>query len=54
MTWMAWTTQTAIFFIGIGIALLTMTVWELRRPTELTRGFYPWQPPAATAFLSVC
>ena len=41
MTWMAWTAQTAIFFLGIGIALLVMTVWEMLRPTELARGFLP-------------
>jgi len=41
MSWMAWTAQTAIFFAGIGIALVLMTVWELRRPTELARGFLP-------------
>ncbi len=41
MSWMAWTAQTAIFFAGIGIALVLMTVWELLRPTELARGFLP-------------
>ena len=41
MTWMAWTTETAIFFSSIGIALTLMTVWELLRPTELARGFLP-------------
>ncbi len=41
MNWMAWTAPTAIFFVGIGIALLVMTVWEMLRPTELARGFLP-------------
>lgn len=41
MIWMAWTTETAIFFAGIFIALLLMTVWELLRPTESARGFLP-------------
>lgn len=41
MNWMAWTPQTAVFFAGIGIALLLMTVWELFKPTELARGFLP-------------
>ena len=41
MSWMAWTAQTALFFAGIGIALVLMTVWELLRPTELARGFLP-------------
>ena len=41
MNWMAWTTQTATFFTCIGIALIGMTVWELRSPTQLARGFLP-------------
>lgn len=41
MSWMAWTPQTAIFFAGIGTALVLMTVWEILRPTELARGFLP-------------
>jgi len=41
MNWMAWTAQTAIFFAGIGIALVVMTVWELLSPTKLARGFLP-------------
>jgi predicted small integral membrane protein len=41
MTWMAWTTETAIFFASIAIALLLMTGWELIRPTKLARGFLP-------------
>ena len=41
MNWMAWTTATAIFFTGIAIALIVMTVWELRRPTKSARGFLP-------------
>lgn len=41
MIWMAWTTETAIFFVSIGIALALMTIWELRRPTRLARGFLP-------------
>ena len=32
LTWMAWTWQTAAFFIGIGCLLLTMTIWEWRSP----------------------
>jgi predicted small integral membrane protein len=41
MNWMAWTAQTAIFFTGIALALVLMTVWELLRPTEIARGFLP-------------
>lgn len=32
LAWMAWTWPTAAFFIGIGLALAGMTIWELRRP----------------------
>ncbi len=41
MSWMAWTAQTAIFFAGISIALVLMTIWEVLRPTTLARGFLP-------------
>lgn len=30
--WMAWTWQTALFFICVAGALLAMTVWEVARP----------------------
>ena len=40
-TWMAWTWPTAIFFIAIGIALVAMTLLELKRPTVMQRGFLP-------------
>ena len=41
MTWMAWTTPTALFFASIGVALVTLTVWELLSPTTLRRGLLP-------------
>lgn len=41
MNWMAWTMPTAVFFVCIGLALLCMTVLELRRPTRLENGFLP-------------
>jgi predicted small integral membrane protein len=41
MSWMAWTFPTAMFFAAIGIMLVLMTVWELRRPTRQTQGFLP-------------
>jgi predicted small integral membrane protein len=31
-SWMAWTWQTATFFGVIGLFLITMSVWELKRP----------------------
>ena len=41
MNWMAWTTPTAIFFVGIAVALLIMTALELAKPTTMARGFLP-------------
>ncbi|HWL27621.1 MAG TPA: DUF2160 domain-containing protein [Burkholderiaceae bacterium] len=41
LNWMMWTLPTAIFFICIALLLVGMTVWELRRPTRLTKGFLP-------------
>lgn len=32
LSWMAWTWQTAAFFIFIALCLLAMTIWELRSP----------------------
>jgi len=39
--WMAWTTPVAVFFCCIVLMLLGMTVWELKSPTVLRRGFLP-------------
>lgn len=41
LNWMMWTQPTAIFFICIALLLVGMTVWELKRPTRLTKGFLP-------------
>jgi predicted small integral membrane protein len=41
MSWMAWTLPTALFFSAIGLALLVLTVYELRSPTRLAKGFLP-------------
>ena len=32
LTWMAWTWETAAFFLGIAGLLIFMTIWELRSP----------------------
>lgn len=32
LTWMAWTWQTAAFFIAIAAMLISMSVWEWARP----------------------
>lgn len=39
--WMAWTTPVAVFFTCIALMLLGMTVWEIKSPTSLRRGFLP-------------
>ena len=41
--WMAWTTPVAIFFSCIVLMLIAMTVWEMKSPTRLRRGFLPLQ-----------
>lgn len=41
--WMAWTTPVAVFFICIALMLVFMTVWELKSPTTVRRGFLPMQ-----------
>ena len=32
---------TAVFFSAIALLLVSMTIWEVRRPTRETRGFLP-------------
>ncbi len=39
--WMAWTTPVAVFFTCIALMLMGMTVWEIKSPTSLRRGFLP-------------
>lgn len=39
--WMAWTTPVAVFFCSIVLMLIGMTVWEMKSPTSLRRGFLP-------------
>ncbi|MDQ7745207.1 DUF2160 domain-containing protein [Hydrogenophaga pseudoflava] len=39
--WMAWTTPVAVFFTCIVLMLIGMTVWEVRSPTTLRKGFLP-------------
>lgn len=43
--WMAWTLPVAVFFSCIVLMLVVMTIWELRAPTTLRRG---WLPIATT------
>ncbi len=39
--WMVWTTPVAVFFSCIGLMLVGMTIWEIRSPTTLRRGWLP-------------
>ena len=39
--WMAWTLPVAVFFGCIVLMLIGMTVWELRSPTVMRKGFLP-------------
>lgn len=39
--WMVWTTPVAVFFACIALLLAGMTVWELKSPTVLRKGFLP-------------
>ena len=41
LSWMAWTWQTATFFVAIALMLATMTVLQLVWPTVERRGFLP-------------
>jgi predicted small integral membrane protein len=41
--WMAWTLPVAIFFVSIVLMLVGMTVWEIKQPTTLRRGFLPME-----------
>ena len=39
--WMVWTTPVAVFFSCIALMLLGMTLWEIKQPTTLRKGFLP-------------
>ena len=43
--WMAWTTPVAVFFTCIVLMLALMTLWEIKSPTVLRKG---WLPIATT------
>ncbi|MEI6457442.1 MAG: DUF2160 domain-containing protein [Pseudomonadota bacterium] len=43
LSWMAWTTPVATFFACIALMIVGMTVWEIRRPTRLRKGFLPME-----------
>ena len=39
--WMAWTTPVAVFFSCVLLMLVGMTVWEIKSPTSMRKGFLP-------------
>ena len=39
--WMAWTTPIAVFFICIVLMLIGLTIWEIKSPTSMRKGFLP-------------
>jgi predicted small integral membrane protein len=39
--WMAWTLPVAVFFVCIALMLAGMTVWEIKSPTVLRKGWLP-------------
>lgn len=41
LEWMAWTLPTALFFTTIVLILTAMTIWEIKSPTILRKGFLP-------------
>ena len=41
--WMAWTLPVAVFFGCIVLMLAGMTVWEIKSPTTLRRGWLPME-----------
>ena len=41
LDWMVWTTPVAVFFASIALMLAGMTLWEIKSPTTLRKGFLP-------------
>ena len=39
--WMAWTLPVVVFFACIALMLVGMTIWEIKSPTTVRRGFLP-------------
>ncbi len=40
-SWMAWTTEVAVFFIAVVLMLVGMTIWQLRSPSIERKGWLP-------------
>jgi predicted small integral membrane protein len=41
LDWMVWTLPVAVFFGCVALMLVGMTVWEIKSPTTLRKGFLP-------------
>ena len=41
LSWMAWTTPITVFFTCIALMLFGMTVWEIKSPTTIRKGWLP-------------
>jgi predicted small integral membrane protein len=41
LDWMVWTLPVAVFFTCIAALLVGMTVWEIKSPTVMRKGFLP-------------
>ncbi|MFT4100298.1 MAG: DUF2160 domain-containing protein [Burkholderiaceae bacterium] len=41
LDWMVWTTPVAVFFACVVAMLAGMTIWEIRSPTTVRKGFLP-------------
>jgi predicted small integral membrane protein len=41
LSWMAWTPPVAIFFVGVALLLVSMTIWEIVSPTVPRKGLLP-------------
>jgi predicted small integral membrane protein len=39
--WMVWTLPVAVFFSCIVLMLIGMTIWEIKSPTVMRKGFLP-------------
>ena len=39
--WMAWTIPVAVFFVCIVVMIAGMTIWEIKLPTMMRKGWLP-------------
>ncbi len=40
-SWMAWTTEIAVFFTSVVLMLIGMTIWQIRSPSIERKGWLP-------------